>query len=94
MDRGVGLITYAMSCVINGRTVPHLVVQGDEGPITLILLSEEPVDHPISLSGENVRGVIVPVGSGSIAIIGQREGQLAEVDRIGDRLARSVEWTI
>lgn len=94
MDRGVGLITYAMSCVINGRTVPHLVVQGDRGPITLILMSEEPVERPVPLSGENVHGVLVPAGSGSIAIIGQREGQLAEVNRIGDRLARSVEWTI
>ena len=28
MDRNVGLITYAQSCVINGKEVPHLVLQG------------------------------------------------------------------
>jgi hypothetical protein len=68
MDRDIGLITYAMSCVINGRTVPHLVIQGRSGPVTLILLADETIDAPIPLSGDNVHGVLLPVGSGSIAV--------------------------
>ena len=94
MDRGVGLITYATSCVINGRTVPHLVIQGHTGPVTLILLPEETIAASIPLSGENVHGVLLPVGSGSIAVIGQREEQRDEIDRIGQSLARSVEWNL
>jgi hypothetical protein len=94
MDHDIGLITYAMSCVINGRTVPHLVIQGNRGPVTLILLSGESLEEPIPLSGDNVHGVLLPVGSGSIAVIGQREDQLGEIDRIGRKLAESVEWTI
>jgi hypothetical protein len=94
MDRSVGLITYAMSCVINGRTVPHLVIQGDKGPVTLILLPEETIEEPVPLVGESVYGVLLPVGSGSIAVIGQQEDQLDEIDRIGRRLAASVQWSI
>lgn len=94
MDRDVGLITYAMSCIINGRTAPHLVVQGRQGPVTLILMPDENIDAAIPLSGDNVHGVILPVGNGSIAVIGQREEQLDEVDNIGKRLASSVEWKI
>jgi hypothetical protein len=94
MDRDIGLITYAMSCVINGRTVPHLVIQGRSGPVTLILLADETIDAPIPLSGDNVHGVLLPVGSGSIAVIGQREDQLDEIGQIGRKLAESVEWTI
>ena len=94
MDRDVGLITYAMSCVINGRTVPHLVIQGSTGPVTLILLADEAIEAPIRLAGESVHGVLLPVGSGSIAVIGQREDQLDEIDRIGRELADSVEWSI
>ncbi|MGH7129879.1 MAG: DUF3379 family protein, partial [Planctomycetaceae bacterium] len=41
MDENIGLISYARTCVINGHTVPHLVVQGKSGPITLILLPDE-----------------------------------------------------
>ena len=94
MDQDIGLVTYAMSCVINGRTVPHLVIQGNRGPVTLILLPEETVEASIPLSGDNVHGVLIPVGGGSIAIIGQREDQLDEIGRIGQKLAESVEWNI
>jgi hypothetical protein len=94
MDQDIGLITYAMSCVINGRTVPHLVIQGSRGPVTLILLPDETIDAPIPLSGDNVHGVLLPVGSGSIAVIGQREDQLEEIGQIGRKLAESVEWNI
>lgn len=94
LDTGIGLVTYAQSCVINGNTVPHLVIQGESGPVTLILLPDEEIADAIPLSGEHVHGVIVPVGSGSVAIIGERAGQLGEIDEIGRRIVESVEWQI
>jgi hypothetical protein len=94
MDTGIGLVTYASSCVINGHTVPHLVIQGESGPVTLILLPDEHIAAAIPLSGEHVHGVIVPVGDGSVAIIGERSGQLDEIDEIGQRIVESVEWQI
>jgi len=94
MDPGIGLVSYAQSCVINGNTVPHLVIQGESGPVTLILMPEEEIDAAIPLSGEHVHGVIVPVGSGSVAIIGERSEQLEEIDEIGQRIVKSVEWQI
>lgn len=94
MDPGIGLVSYAQSCVINGNTVPHLVVQGESGPVTLILLPDEQIDEAIPLSGEHVHGVIVPVGGGSVAIIGERRRQLGEIDEIRQRIVESVEWQI
>jgi hypothetical protein len=91
MDRDVGLITYAQSCVINGRTIPHLVIQGEKGPITLLLMPEEMVDGAVTLDGQSVNGVILPVGSGSIAIIGERDEMLGEIEK---RVIDSVEWSI
>lgn len=94
MDTGDNLVTYARTCIINDRPVPHLVVQGESGPVTLILMPEEPIDDAVSLAGENVHGVIIPVGKGSIAVIGDRPAQLREIDRIGERLRDSVTWRI
>jgi hypothetical protein len=91
MDRDIGLVTYAMSCVINGRTIPHLVIQGKKGPITLLLMPEEMVSMPVPLTGESISGVILPVGAGSIAIIGERDEPL---DDIKKRVLNSVEWSI
>ncbi|HEX2139044.1 MAG TPA: DUF3379 family protein, partial [Woeseiaceae bacterium] len=93
-DAGAGVISYVMPCVINGKVTPHLVVQGRTGPITLILLPEETLDAPIPLSGEHVHGVILPAGSGSVAVIGQREEQSPEIEAIGARVIDSVKWTI
>lgn len=91
MDRSVGLITYAQSCVINGKTVPHLVLQGENGPITLLLMPDEMVDMARTFTGQGVNGVIIPHGSGSIAIIGENEQAIGEIEQ---RVRDSVEWSI
>ncbi|MDA0678709.1 MAG: DUF3379 family protein [Proteobacteria bacterium] len=91
MDRNVGLVTYAQSCIINGKTIPHLVIQGEKGPITLLLMPEEMIDGAITLDGKGVNGVIIPMGNGSIAIIAERDEPLGEIEQ---RILDSVEWSI
>ncbi len=91
IDTDVGLITYARSCVINGKTIPHLVMQGKRGPITLLLMPDEMIDGAVPLSGKSINGVILPVGDGSIAIIGEREENLSEIEQ---RVVDSVTWRI
>jgi hypothetical protein len=91
VDRKLGLITYANSCEINGREVPHLVIQGEKGPVTILLMPYEKVDTPIELNGQSIEGVILPVGDGSIAIIGKR-GEA--IDRVRTRVLQTVEWSI
>ena len=91
MDRGIGLVSYAQSCIINGVSIPHLVMQGKNGPITLLLMPNESVSSAVSLTGESVNGVILPVGEGSIAIIGNRE---ENIEGLQQRVLDSVEWSI
>jgi hypothetical protein len=90
MNAGAGLITYARSCVINGHTVPHLVIQGETGPVTVLLLPDEMIDAAIQLEGVGIRGVILPVGSGSIAIIGERDEPLEKMEKL---IVDSMHWT-
>ncbi len=91
LDRDLGLISYAMSCEINGHEVPHLVVQGETGPIMILLMPHEMIDMPIRLEGQSIEGVILPVGDGSIAIIG---GRGEDIDRVGTRVTETVKWSI
>ncbi len=90
MTHDVGLITYAQSCTINGKEVPHLVMQGVHGPITILLMPHEKVAAATTLDGVNIKGVILPVGDGSIAIIGDREEQL---DQVTENVVNSVMWS-
>jgi hypothetical protein len=90
LDHSAGLITYAQSCVIGGHSVPHLVIQGEHGPVTILLMPDEMVSGPQRITGESVNGVILPVGDGSIAIFGEREESL---DRIEKEVLDSVTWS-
>jgi len=91
MNRNIGLVTYAQSCIINGKVIPHLVIQGQKGPITLLLMPEEMIDAAMILDGKAVNGVILPMGNGSIAIIGERDEPLNEIEQ---QIIDSVEWSI
>lgn len=89
-DRTESLITYAQPCVINGKDVPHLVIQGQYGPVTILLMPDEKVSEVTPLDGDNVKGVILPVGNGSIAIIGDRNEVLGPIQK---NVMNSVTWT-
>lgn len=90
VSRDIGLVTYASSCVINGKEVPHLVVQGESGPVTILLLPQEKITAAVPLRGTSIEGVILPVGNGSVAIIGNR-GE--SIDRWRERVAATIHWT-
>lgn len=90
MNHDAGLITYAQTCVINGRNIPHLVLQGKLGPVTILLMPDEMIDAAVEIDGQSINGVILPVGSGSIAIIGNDDEDLSNIQ---DNVVNSVTWS-
>lgn len=89
----LGPVTYARLCLVAGQWVPHLVVQGTEGPVMLLLLRGRPLSDPmpLSLPEQRIDGRLLPHGDGSIAVMGE-DGE--PLDEIGRRAASAVEWTI
>lgn len=90
MDHSAGLITFAETCPINGDHVPHLVIQGEHGPVTILLMPNEKVSEAILLNDEDSHGVILPVGDGSIAIVGAKDERLEEIQK---QVLQSVMWS-
>ncbi len=90
LDHSGGLITYAQSCEINGKMVPHLVIQGESGPVTVLLMPDERIESAEALEGEGINGVLIPVGNGSIAIIGEKDENLDDIRR---NVTNSVTWS-
>lgn len=83
------LVSYARSCRFRGHTVPHLVVQTTGGPVTVMVLRNERPASPVSFVEQGQAGRIVPVGPGSIAVIGA-DG--ADLDEVTARVLAAVEW--
>jgi hypothetical protein len=89
----LGLLSYAQSCFVRGEWVPHLVMQGERGPVMLLLLPHERVDEPLTLTlpDEGLSGVIVPLGEGSIVVLAEDDEPMAP---IREQLEAAVEWSI
>jgi hypothetical protein len=88
----VGRVTYAKLCPFRGRMVAHFVVQGERGPVTVLLLPDEHVAAPLPIDEDGFKGTVVPLErGGSVAIVGQPDEDL---EVIRDRLAQAVRWRL
>jgi hypothetical protein len=90
-----GMVSYAQSCLFRGHHVPHLVVQTDMGPVTVMVLVHENVTAARTFDEGGYRGTIVPVpGHGSIAVLVKGgQGDLAQVESIAARVKDAIVWT-
>jgi hypothetical protein len=92
---GAGLVSYAQSCLFRGHRVPHLVVQTDMGPVTVMVLVHESVSRPTPFDEDGYRGELLPVaGHGGIAVLAKdQSGDLAAVESVAARVRAAIEWT-
>ncbi len=82
-------VVYAMACNFRGRQVPHLVVQTADGPLTVMLLSRERTAARTEFAEDGYRGVLVPAGEGSVAIL-SRDVPVSE--GVSSQITAGVRW--
>ena len=88
----LGRVSYAKLCPFRGRMVAHFVVQGEQGPVTVMLLPDEESSGPAMIEEDGFKGTIVPIdGGGSMAVVGQPDEDL---EVIRDRLLQAVRWKL
>ena len=85
----MGTVTFAMRCEFEGHVVPHLVVQTDRGPVTVLLLLHRSVGAATRIEEGGYSAVVLPAPRGSIAIVGR---DVAGVDAIAQQVFDSVDW--
>jgi len=80
IDNSVGTVRFASICRIRETDGVHLVVAGEKGPVTVMILPKEPVSGRVTLADDRFEGIIVPRAAGSIAIVGQHGEALDAVE--------------
>jgi hypothetical protein len=90
-----GLVSYASSCEFRGHLVPHLVVQTEAGPVTVMVLTHEASRSSTRFNEHGYQGMIVPVpGHGSLAVLERGSGiDLNMVKSVAARVRGAIEWT-
>jgi hypothetical protein len=85
----MGTVTFAMRCEFEGHVVPHLVVQTDRGPVTVLLLLHRSVGAATRIEEAGYSAVVLPAPRGSIAIVGR---DAAGIEAIAQQVFDSVDW--
>lgn len=84
-----GTVSFANTCSFRGERVPHLVVQTDAGPVTVLVLRKERVEAPARFDEQGYAGILVPAGPGSIAVVGASSRNL---DAVARQVQAAVIW--
>ncbi|MGH8236097.1 MAG: DUF3379 family protein [Steroidobacteraceae bacterium] len=87
---GVAHVSYAMSCWFRGHFVPHLVVQTERGPVTVLVMPQEPAPERATRVDEGgFHGVIVPAPQGVLVVLGHD----ASVETVAAIVVSALEYT-
>jgi hypothetical protein len=62
-------VVYASSCFFRGHFVPHFVVMTHSGPVTVMILTHQPVKAREEFHADGYSGLLVPVQGGSVAVL-------------------------
>jgi hypothetical protein len=69
LDPVNGDVIYARTCLVGKRWVPHFVVRTQSGPVTVIVLPDDPIEEPERFSENGYTGILMPAKRGSIAVL-------------------------
>jgi hypothetical protein len=84
-------VTYASRCSFRGHRVPHLVVQTDRGPVTVMILADESVRSSVRFDLRGYQGVLVPLPHrGTVAVL-EPEGGRAGTSALAASVISSME---
>ena len=90
MRRQPSSVVAAAPCWIrNGRGV-HLVVRGDAGPVTILIMPGETLAAKQRVRGEpSLQGLLLPAVQGSVAVVAE---SLADLEESVDYLRENLLW--
>lgn len=85
---GAAHVSYAMPCTFRGQLSPHLVVQTEQGPVTVLVVPKATGQRWQQVNEEGFQGVIVPAPRGVIVVLGQG----APVDAVASTVLNALEY--
>ena len=85
---GAAQVSYAQSCEFRGQQIPHFVVQTEQGPVTVLVVTDAPTQQREQINEDGVQGMIVPAPRGVIVVLGED----APVDAVAQTVLNALEY--
>ncbi|VAX10481.1 hypothetical protein MNBD_GAMMA25-1401 [hydrothermal vent metagenome] len=80
LQQAIGRVNFAMPCRIRQYVGAHLVINGEYGKVTVLIMPGEYVMARTTLQEQNMRGLLIPTRGGSIAILGEQQEPLEAIE--------------
>lgn len=77
----IGLVKFASKCDIHDKPGGHIVLKGDKGSVTVLIMPSETIAKRFRVKDKRFNGVVVPMNTGSMAIIGERGEKIQDVEK-------------
>jgi len=85
----IGEIRYVGACDIDKKPGLHMVLEGEKGPVTVIMMPQEKIEKAIKITDPRFQGSIQPTAKGSYAIVAVKGEEIA---RIKHAVNSSLSW--
>ncbi len=85
----IGKITYAKRCFVRNGAGMHLVLSGSKGSVTVLIIDGEYVPNRMTIKGTDTDWILIPCPIGSMAIIGNKDEPLDEVENV---ISANIKW--
>ena len=85
-------ISFAKTCILSGQQQSaHLVIRGENGLINVIVVKNRPVSRPFPIEDGQYSGTVVPMESGNVILLGEKDEGLQDVLEV---ISENMEWVI
>lgn len=85
-------INFSKDCWVdfdNGVKGVHLVMKGNAGPLTVMVIPNTPVDHETAIEDERFNGMITPTPGGNLVVVGEKNESIQQYSTM---LAANINW--
>jgi Protein of unknown function (DUF3379) len=87
LTAAVAKVNFAMPCDMRKSKGYHMVLQGETGPVTVLIMPGDYIEQRKMVADQRFQGVIVPTTNGSMAIVAETSRDLTHVEqRLKDSL--------
>ena len=91
VEQGFGPVNYAGRCLINDKPGAHLVLPGEIGPVTVLVLAGDALEKQLVIDDPRFQGIVLPTTAGSLAVVGEKGEYL---ESISLRLQAHLRWNL
>jgi len=90
MDSSNIKVLAAKLCPFDGQLAAHLVVQGETGPVTLMIVpGKDAASKPGLIESNEFNGRILTAEHGALAVVG---GKRENVEQLGGQISDALQW--